>query len=73
MRTAKTLIRLGGCPGWSDSSLGAHSLCCFCHVAAHFTTLPHGAGEGLQSLIVALLGRLFIVFFAEVLGLAVFV
>ena len=25
MRTAKTLIRLGGCPGWSESSLGAHA------------------------------------------------
>ena len=24
MPTAKTLIRLGGCPGWSESSLGAH-------------------------------------------------
>ena len=23
-RTAKTLIRLGGCPGWSESSLCAH-------------------------------------------------
>ena len=23
-RTAKTLIRLGRCPGWSESSLGAH-------------------------------------------------
>ena len=34
-RTAKTLIRLGGCPGWSESSLGAHSFCWFCHVAAH--------------------------------------
>ena len=22
--TVKTLIRLGGCPGWSESSLGAH-------------------------------------------------
>ena len=33
-RTAKTLIRLGGCPGWSESSLGAHSFCWFCHVAA---------------------------------------
>ena len=33
-RTAKTLIRLGGCPGWSESSLGAQSLCWFCHVAA---------------------------------------
>ena len=28
-RTAKTLIRLGGCPCWSESSLGAHSLCWF--------------------------------------------
>ena len=36
MRTAKTLIRLGGCPGWSESSLGAHSFCWFCRVAAHF-------------------------------------
>ena len=26
MRTAKTLIRLGGCPGWSVSSLGAHAI-----------------------------------------------
>ena len=26
---------LGGCPGWSESSLGAHSFCWFCHVAAH--------------------------------------
>ena len=24
--TAKTLIRLGGCPGWSESSLGAHAI-----------------------------------------------
>ena len=31
--TAKTLIRLGGCPGWSESSLGAHSFCWFCHVS----------------------------------------
>ena len=35
MRTAKTLIRLGGCTGWSESSLGAHSFCWFCHEAAH--------------------------------------
>ena len=28
------LIRLGGCPGWSESSLGAHSFCWFCYVAA---------------------------------------
>ena len=26
---------LSGCPGWSESSLGAHSFCLFCHVAAH--------------------------------------
>ena len=23
------------CPGWSESSLGAHSFCWFCHVVAH--------------------------------------
>ena len=34
MRTAKTLIRLGGCPACSESSLDAQSLCWFCHVAA---------------------------------------
>ena len=33
-RTAKTLIRLGGCPGWSESSLGAKSFCWFCREAA---------------------------------------
>ena len=27
-RTAKTLIRLGRCPGWSESSLGAQSFLC---------------------------------------------
>ena len=26
MRTAKTLIGLGGCPGWSESSLGTHAI-----------------------------------------------
>ena len=36
MRTAKILIKLGGRPGWSESSLGAHSFCWFYHVAAHF-------------------------------------
>ena len=35
MWTAKTLIRLGECPGWSESSLGAYSNFWFCHVAAH--------------------------------------
>ena len=40
-RTAKTLIRLGGCPGWSESSLGAHSFCTFCHVVAHIIIFIH--------------------------------
>ena len=30
------LIRLGRCQGWSESSLGAHSFCWFCHVVAHY-------------------------------------
>ena len=42
-RTVKTLIRMGGCPGWSESSLGANIIllvlswsssfivCLFCH------------------------------------------
>ena len=34
MQTVRSLIRLGGCPGWSESSLGAQSLCWFCHVMA---------------------------------------
>ena len=29
-----TLIRLGGCPGRSESSLGAQSFCLFCHEVA---------------------------------------
>ena len=33
----KTLIRLGRCPGWSESLLGAQSFCWFCLEAAHFT------------------------------------
>ena len=36
MRTAKTLIRLGRYPGWTESLLGAQSFCWFCHVVAHF-------------------------------------
>ena len=38
-RTAKLLIRLGGCPGWSESSLGAQSFSWFCHEAAQLCTL----------------------------------
>ena len=37
MRTGKTLIRLGGCPGWSESSLGVQSFW-FCHEAAQIMT-----------------------------------
>ena len=40
-RTTKTLIRLGGCPGWSESLLGIHSFCWFCHVAAHIVSLNY--------------------------------
>ena len=29
-----SVIRLGGCPGWSESSLGAHPFCWFWHVVA---------------------------------------
>ena len=39
LSTQWRLIRLGGCPGWSESSLGAHSFCWFCHVAAHILKL----------------------------------
>ena len=35
---AWTPIRLGGCPGWSESSLGANSFCWFCHVVAQIVT-----------------------------------
>ena len=42
MRTAKTLIRLGGCPSWSKSSLGAPSFCLFYHVAAQSDNCKEG-------------------------------
>ena len=35
LRAQRRLIRLGGCPGWSESLLGAQSFCWFCHEAAH--------------------------------------
>ena len=34
------LIRLGGCPGWFESLLGASSFCWFCHVAGHMIKVP---------------------------------
>ena len=39
MQTAKSLIRLGGCQSWSESSLGAQAVCWFCHVAAQIMRL----------------------------------
>ena len=43
-RTVKTLIRLGWCPGWSESSLGAHVillvLSCGGSYMSHVTTKP---------------------------------
>ena len=38
-RTVKTLIRLSGCPGWSESSLGTHTILLVFHEAAHFSVL----------------------------------
>ena len=38
MRAAKTQISLGRCPGWSESLLGTHSFCWFCHVVAQMMT-----------------------------------
>ena len=32
-----SLISLGGCPGWSESSLGAQPFCWFCHEAANLS------------------------------------
>ena len=34
LSSRKTLIRLGGCPSWSESSLGADTFCWFCSVVA---------------------------------------
>ena len=34
VRPVKTQISLGGCQGWSESLLGAHSFCWLCHVVA---------------------------------------
>ena len=38
----------GGCPGWSVSSLGVHSFCCFCHVAARLSSCKHRITEILR-------------------------
>ena len=60
---AKTLISLGGCPGRSKSSQGAHSLCWFCHVAAQMCfsccrqRLPNITRETSQFLSLCILGK----------------
>ena len=40
LRAQQRLIRLGGCPGCSESSLGAQPFCWFWHVAAHMNKHP---------------------------------
>ena len=46
LSTQRRLMRLCECPGWSDSSLGAQSLCRFCHVLAHLYHLfQYGESE----------------------------
>ena len=37
LNAQRRLIRLGGSPGWSESSLDAQWFCWFCHAAAHFS------------------------------------
>ena len=39
----RRLIRLGGCPDWSESLLGVQSFCWFCHVAAPIHTYLVGS------------------------------
>ena len=43
MQTAKTLIRLGGCPGWSESSLGTHAILLALSCKGSFINLFHTA------------------------------
>ena len=40
IRVFAVRMRLGGRPGWSESSLVAHSFCWFCHVVAHLSFNP---------------------------------
>ena len=48
-------VCMGGCPGWSESSLGAQSVCWFWHEAAHLVSCccigsnrTHTVSEGLK-------------------------
>ena len=45
-RTTKPLIRLRGCPGWSESSLGQMLFCWFCRAAAQININPPLACAG---------------------------
>ena len=49
MRTAKTLIRLGGCPGWSESSLGIHAISLVLSRCGSFQTVHLGEAFTLWS------------------------
>ena len=51
----KTLIRLGGCPGWSESLLDAQSLCWFCHVAAHICSVMMSQWQSISFSLIPLL------------------
>ena len=50
VRPANTQISLGIRPDWSESWLGAHSFCWFCHEAAHISNSPAAVTSGLSDL-----------------------
>ena len=43
----RRLIRLEGCPGWSESSLGGQSFCLLCHEVAHLASVDEQASLSL--------------------------
>ena len=43
--TVTTQIRLGGCPGWSESLLGTLSFCWFCHAMAYLLIVSEGVSD----------------------------
>ena len=49
---AKTLIRLGGCPGWSESSLAHMSFCWFCHAAAQIIEYENSLSVSVKELVI---------------------
>ena len=68
----RLIIRLGGCPGWSEPSLGTHSCCWFCHVSAHISDFWNGTSNMLQDIIGCLnlisYGTLMTLFFCDCSG-----